>query len=61
MIMKKGFVPCEYRYAGCQYYKEGICTYDSSPIKIECAKACYEDQRLDQMECDADYVEGNLI
>lgn len=55
MDAENEIISCEYGYAGCQYYKDGICTYNSSPIKFEFAKACYSDIVLDRMDCEADY------
>lgn len=33
---------------GCIYNDDGICIYDTSNIKIECACACYNDDYLEE-------------
>lgn len=52
---------CTYEYNGCQYYKNGECIYHDSKIKIESAQACYEDKRLDRIECELDYLDGTWL
>lgn len=33
---------------GCMYNDDGNCIYDTSIIKIQCARACYDDENSEE-------------
>lgn len=45
---------------GCLYCIDGRCVYNVARIQVMVSRACYEELRQDEIECEADYAQGLL-
>jgi len=45
-------------YPGCSYQQDGRCIYNVAKLKIRPGKACYNDLRQDEIECELDAAMG---
>lgn len=49
--------PCN-DYPGCPYQKNGRCIYNVAKLQVRVSRACYEELRQDEIECELDYLDG---
>ncbi len=49
--------PCS-DYPGCLYQKNGRCIYNVAKVQVRVSRACYEELRQDEIECELDYLDG---
>lgn len=56
----EGTFECGDEYGGCIYQKNGRCCFRVATIQCQIARACHEDQRMIEIDCEHDYALGLL-